>query len=96
MKILKVIIKKEWYDLIKSGEKTIEYRDYSDFWISRLENKNGSFRHYDLIEFKNDVTGLNIIFAEQMDFVLQQVLARDPFKIKKRSMKRKKIISKKK
>lgn len=53
MKILKVIIKKEWYDLIKSGEKTIEYRDYSDFWISRLENKNGSFRHYDLIEFKN-------------------------------------------
>ena len=53
MKILKVIIKKEWYDLIKSGEKTIEYRDYSDFWISRLENKNGSFRHYDLIELKN-------------------------------------------
>lgn len=50
----------------------------------------------DLIEFQNDVLKLNIIVAEQMDFVLQQVLAKDPFKLKKSSMKRKKTISKKK
>ncbi len=34
----------------------------------------------DLLDFKEDITTLNIIFAEQMDFVLQQVLAKDPFK----------------
>jgi saccharopine dehydrogenase-like NADP-dependent oxidoreductase len=37
-----------------------------------------------------DVAKLNIIFAEQMDFVLQQVLAKDPFKLKKVAMKKKK------
>ncbi len=44
----------------------------------------------DFAECKNDVTKLNVIFAEQMDFVLQQVLAKDPFKLKKVSMKKKK------
>jgi ATP-dependent Lon protease len=34
----------------------------------------------DLLDFKQDITTLNIIFAEQMDFVLKQVLAKDPFK----------------
>lgn len=50
----------------------------------------------DLAEFKNDVTKLNIIFADQMDFVLQQVLAKDPFKLKKKPMKKKKTSVKKK
>ncbi|OGB85851.1 endopeptidase La [candidate division TM6 bacterium RIFCSPHIGHO2_12_FULL_38_8] len=49
----------------------------------------------DLAEFKNDVTKLNIIFADQMDFVLQQVLAKDPFKLKKKPMKKKKSAKKK-
>jgi hypothetical protein len=30
-------IKKEWFDKIKSGEKTIEYREFKPFWISRLD-----------------------------------------------------------
>lgn len=34
----------------------------------------------DLLDFKEDITTLNIILAEQMDFVLKQVLAKDPFK----------------
>ncbi len=48
----------------------------------------------DLAECKNDITKLNIIFAEQMDVVLQQVLAKDPFKLKKTSMKKKKTSKK--
>lgn len=53
----------------------------------------------DLLDFKHDITNLNIIFAEQMDFVLQQVLAKDPFKrripmsTKKKSTKKKKTVS---
>ena len=30
------MVKKEWFELIKSGEKTIDYRDPTDFWIKRL------------------------------------------------------------
>lgn len=48
MKILKLTIKKKWFDLIKSGEKKIEYREYKQYWITRIVDKN-----YDVIEFKN-------------------------------------------
>ena len=29
-------LKKQWYEKIKSGEKTIEYRDVKDYWAKRL------------------------------------------------------------
>jgi len=41
-------IKKEWFDLIKSGKKKIEYREYKEYWKKRLLNKS-----YDFIEFRN-------------------------------------------
>lgn len=31
-------LKKEWFDKIKSGEKTHEYRIYKPYWRKRLEN----------------------------------------------------------
>lgn len=36
MKILKLTIKKKWFDMILSGEKITEYRDLNPFWIKRL------------------------------------------------------------
>jgi hypothetical protein len=53
METLKIVIKKEWFDEIASGKKKIEYRDISPFWTSRLYDKNGKKRVYDLIEFIN-------------------------------------------
>jgi ATP-dependent Lon protease len=50
----------------------------------------------DLLDFKQDITTLNIIFAEQMDFVLQQVLAKDPFKRRIPMKPKKKTIKKNK
>lgn len=32
-------LKYKWFDEIKSGNKTEEYRKYNDYWKSRLENK---------------------------------------------------------
>ena len=29
-------LKKQWYEKIKSGEKTIEYREVKDYWTTRL------------------------------------------------------------
>lgn len=36
MKPLQLILKKKWYDMIISGEKTEEYRDLKMYWASRL------------------------------------------------------------
>lgn len=30
-------LKKEWYEKIKSGEKTIEYREVKSYWTKRIE-----------------------------------------------------------
>ena len=51
--ILKIVIKGEWFDEIASKKKKIEYREYTPFWISRLYDKDGRKRYYDLIEFIN-------------------------------------------
>ena len=48
MNILHLTLKKQWFDLILSGEKTTEYRDVKPYWITRLEGKT-----YDEIHFKN-------------------------------------------
>ena len=36
-------LKKEWYEKIKSGEKTIEYREVKPYWQSRFYNEMGFF-----------------------------------------------------
>lgn len=53
METLKIVIKAEWFDKIKDGSKTIEYREMTPFWTSRLFDKEGKRRNYDLIEFIN-------------------------------------------
>jgi hypothetical protein len=52
MRTLKIVIKK-WFDLIKSGEKKIKYREAKPFWQSRLKDVNGKYIKYDRIEFIN-------------------------------------------
>lgn len=36
MKILHLILKRKWFEMIASGEKREEYRDTSYYWIRRL------------------------------------------------------------
>ena len=36
MKDLKLVLKKEFYDLIESGVKTEEYREITDYWKKRI------------------------------------------------------------
>ncbi len=40
MKVLKLQLKKKWFDMILSGEKTEEYREIKDYWIRRLIQNN--------------------------------------------------------
>ena len=36
MKTLHLTLKKKWFDMIASGEKTEEYREVKPYWIQRL------------------------------------------------------------
>lgn len=36
--MLTFILKKEWFEKIKSGKKTIEYREVKPYWTARLKN----------------------------------------------------------
>ena len=48
---LKLTLKKEWFDLIKNGDKKFEYREYKEYWISRLL-KDGT-RDFKEVHFTN-------------------------------------------
>lgn len=36
MKVLHLTLKKQWFDMIASGEKLEEYREIKPYWVSRL------------------------------------------------------------
>lgn len=48
MKILHLTLKKEWFDMIASGQKKEEYREIKPYWNKRLLNNR-----YDAIQFRN-------------------------------------------
>lgn len=48
MKTLHLVLKREWFDAISSGDKREEYRDITDYWRKRLEGK-----HFDVVKFRN-------------------------------------------
>jgi len=57
-KILKLTLKKEWFDMILSGEKKEEYREVKEYWMHRLEDSSTAmfvinYKKFDLVEFKN-------------------------------------------
>ena len=57
MKTLHLTLKKKWFDMISSGEKTEEYREIKPYWISRLGNVEALgetfIRSFDVVEFRN-------------------------------------------
>lgn len=46
MKVLTLSLKRKWYDMIASGEKTEEYREIKPYWIKRMYLCN-----YDAVTF---------------------------------------------
>jgi hypothetical protein len=48
-RVLRLTIKRKWFDMIASGQKTEEYRRHS-VWIDSRVNLS---RSYDVVEFKN-------------------------------------------
>lgn len=53
MKILHLTLKKQWFDMIASGEKPEEYREIKDYWYTRLFDVTGKPIRYDIVRFRN-------------------------------------------
>ena len=58
MKTLTLSLKKKWYDMIASGEKTEEYRELTPYWRKRLchlvwkdVDKYYQIRHFNAVTF---------------------------------------------
>lgn len=58
MKILDLPLKKEWYDMIESGEKREEYRAITPYWQKRLSGKE-----YTHVRFRYGYTKRTMLFA---------------------------------
>ena len=50
-KTLHLTLKKEWFDMIKSGEKKEEYKDIVPYWTKRLCEKNDKEDVYEISKF---------------------------------------------
>ena len=48
-------LKKEWFEKIKSGEKTHEYREYKPYWRKRLESCIGDDFSATRLRFGNTI-----------------------------------------
>lgn len=44
MSTLYLPLKKEWFEKIESGEKTVEYREFKGYWIKRLRRSLLAFQ----------------------------------------------------
>jgi hypothetical protein len=57
MKILRLNLKKKWFDMIASGEKKEEYREMKPYWQQRLVKKgywhSQAVKDFDIIRFRN-------------------------------------------
>lgn len=55
MKTLTISLKRQWFDMIKSGEKKEEYRDNSEYWQRRLyrsmDANDAEFKQFDRLVF---------------------------------------------
>lgn len=68
-------LKKQWYEKIKSGEKTIEYREVKIYWIKRINKliqQHNYIHDYKAVDFsKVDALTKNVIFKIPMRCYLQ-------------------------
>jgi len=48
-----MILKKEPFAVMKTGEKKYEYRENTKYWRSRLYKKDGTLKDFKYVEFSN-------------------------------------------
>ena len=65
MKTLHLTLKKQWFDMVESGEKKEEYREIKPYWVRRLLDGLGFFADYEVDCIVNDLN-----HADNIQYVL--------------------------
>lgn len=80
-------LKKQWFDKIKSGEKTHEYREVKSYWEKRIVSNHGLFFHINngCIASITD----NGIFTDSLDLECEFVCGYPPKENKDKRIKAK-------
>lgn len=86
--MLTFVLKRRWFELIKSGEKTIEYREIKDYWTARLINAyyyntkdiNDGLRHW--IERCCDIEDGAGLYIGFFDYVKDGLICDIPCKLR--------------
>lgn len=61
-KVLHLFVKAKWYEMQERGEKTEEYRDFTQYWTDRI-----LFRYFTHVCFHKGYT--NITFTRKIDCI---------------------------
>lgn len=64
-KVLKLVVSKQWFDMIASGEKTEEYRDIKPYWVARLFHNNSNI--IDVRYLASDLAGRTDLLKKYID-----------------------------
>lgn len=70
MKTLDLVLKRKWYDMIASGEKTEEYREIKPYWIKRLIEERDPVHH----DYYEKITRIRAEFFSDRAIMLQYYL----------------------
>jgi hypothetical protein len=63
------IVKRQWFDMIKSGEKKEEYREITEYWVRRLICFHDEMEASEIDEFTCDLKNLNTPQKRHNDLV---------------------------
>ena len=52
IQVLSLVLKKKYFDIMRSGEKKCEYRDNSMYWRARMRHRHsGAWRRFQFVDF---------------------------------------------
>ena len=60
-------IKKKWFEMILSGEKKEDYREVTEYWITRLLDYSGLLGYQDIFIFRNGFRLDSPAFAAEVE-----------------------------
>lgn len=62
--VLDLVVSKQWFDMIVSGEKTEEYREIKPYWIKRLVNQDADSGFIGL-----DEHGIKTVIYGELEYI---------------------------
>ena len=69
-------LSKKWYEKIRSGEKTIEYREVKPYWTKRLNGFNGMIKDEAFIEKLKKGESCNLRCILRLGYTKRHMTAR--------------------